>query len=800
MASDELVYEATSSLLADHPDIEPALRELLAIDAEGPWTFEEVPLDSGRFGEMVSREIAVKADGAYRLADRDAVAAALDGDGFDEGDSVVPDVSLPTSLGVEWTTAAGLGAALALVALVRSMHLPHVFRDGYIISPANDPYFYRYWQHRLLEISASPVDLTPITDIPGRASTRPFTHAANWWLAALVGDPDIVAALLPVVAAVLLGAVLFLFARTVTGDDRIAVASVLMLAVIPVHVRYTAMGFLEHRLHQYLWLGILLLGIAWLATTNQRLWRAHAETAWRVQWRVPRVWATVALVAVATPVVAHSFRGSALLFIPVAGYVFLKGVMDIQHGRRPLHDNLPLLAGLGIGSILTYLPYHVWGWHEADTVLVLTPALVAIGAGAVLVLGEATRLAGRSAREYLVGGITVGVVLIGLFRLLRPDDFDRAADRATDSLLGRDFATETVGTFAADAGLFLRPLFQFGPLVFVGLPVLAIASWYVVMRYHPGMLLAVVGGWTFFVLAAIQLRFAAQLSFFIAFFAGIGLVYAMAAIGLVRTPRVTAVEEEDASHPGLLRGDDAVDARSRMHLPGSIQVAGLILLTVLIVIGFNLALAPGFVSEFMYDDEIKAVSAIIDHQEETNRSAADSAVIAHWNYERFYNFFVADDGLSYNRGGYESFINHDHPDDAFEDQGGSYGYLSTVDYRGLGAAQEQLHADYGLGSSPASHFQLLYAGDGFSVFAIVEGAQLTITGGENGSIVTIATDVEVPGASFTYDQTVTLDADGTATVRVPYPGEYTVGDATASVSQLDVEHGETVNVTLSDTP
>lgn len=114
----------------------------------------------------------------------------------------------------------------------------------------------------------------------------------------------------------------------------------------------------------------------------------------------------------------------------------------------------------------------------------------------------------------------------------------------------------------------------------------------------------------------------------------------------------------------------------------------------------------------------------------------------------------------------------------------------------LDGAHVELHHAQGLGDDPASHFQLLYAGEEFNVFAIVEGAQLQITGEAN-STVTVSTDVDVPGASETFERTVTL-TDGPTTVVVPYPGEYTVGDETVSVSQLDVEHGETVYVTVTD--
>ncbi|MFC6754958.1 hypothetical protein, partial [Halorubrum tibetense] len=55
-------YAATRELLADRPEIADALESLLDADATGPWTFEDVDIDSGTFGELVSRGVVERTD------------------------------------------------------------------------------------------------------------------------------------------------------------------------------------------------------------------------------------------------------------------------------------------------------------------------------------------------------------------------------------------------------------------------------------------------------------------------------------------------------------------------------------------------------------------------------------------------------------------------------------------------------------------------------------------------------------------------------------------------------------------
>jgi dolichyl-diphosphooligosaccharide--protein glycosyltransferase len=75
-------------LLEERPDLEPALEAVQA--AEMPWTFEDVDVDSGRFGELVSRDLVQSVEQGYRLANPEAVERALTGEVPSDATRTVP--------------------------------------------------------------------------------------------------------------------------------------------------------------------------------------------------------------------------------------------------------------------------------------------------------------------------------------------------------------------------------------------------------------------------------------------------------------------------------------------------------------------------------------------------------------------------------------------------------------------------------------------------------------------------------------------------------------------------------------
>lgn len=207
------VHEATKKFLTDHPGSKDTLVDLVTLDdRERPWTFDRAGIDSGLFGELVSRDIVESAGDGYQIAHREAVQTALTGERFQPAQSDsgfdIPEISMPIDRG----TVGGLLLALSVIVVSRVWRFRSVFHEKYVVSPANDPYFYRYWQANLLDASTGLTDTSIITSLPGGARSRPYTHVMNWWLTELFGGTqaaaDLVAAWLPVVGAVALGVVL----------------------------------------------------------------------------------------------------------------------------------------------------------------------------------------------------------------------------------------------------------------------------------------------------------------------------------------------------------------------------------------------------------------------------------------------------------------------------------------------------------------------------------------------------------------------------------------------------------------
>ena len=252
MPSPEDTTAATRAFLNDHPEAEESLVALVERDAQGePWTFDEIELDSGRFGELVARDIATSVDGGYRLVHPSAIRSVLatpadsqvsttstdtetspspqESNSPDATESDAP-LRVITSLMSDSVTTLALAGTLVVVAAARLVAAPAVFRDGFVVSPSNDTYFFRYWQERLAARASGIFDFGLFADMGGAASTRPLAHATNWWVTALLGGVDAapaVAAWLPVVASVCLGYLVYRTARLLTGDVRVALAAVL---------------------------------------------------------------------------------------------------------------------------------------------------------------------------------------------------------------------------------------------------------------------------------------------------------------------------------------------------------------------------------------------------------------------------------------------------------------------------------------------------------------------------------------------------------------------------------------------
>lgn len=839
MEGSERVEAATRSMVDSDPSLADDLSALLEVDAEGePWTFDDIPLDSGQFGEVVSEGIAESVDdGGYRLTDTAAVARALDEsppsasatgsepttpeDGTPSSRDVP--LSLPASAAGVWETVGqGLSARFAAVdrtaalavafllvlfGTVRSLFYAAVFRDGMVVSPANDPYFYRYWQRQFLERSGSATDLGMLATIGQENTRRPLTQALNWWFAALTGGTpgaaDAVAAWAPVLAAIAGGGLLYLLACELTGDRRIGLGAVLLLAFTPVHVVYTSLGFLEHRPYQYFWLLLLAFGLVWLAAgVRRRHASVSGREAARAHLRSPDAWGISGLVAVAVGASAHTWGGSPLTFVPVALYVAVRVVSDVRHDVPPLLANLPALVGIGAGAVLAQVAHRSLGWHEPIAAAV--PVLVALGGIGVALVATAWRRFDRRAATLLATEVLLAGVGLWAYTTLRPSHIARLRDRA-DDLFNREVAIETASLFGSGGfDLIYQPLAQLGIGFFLGLVPLLALTWYATRAYAPGWLVMLSFTWLYFLLATVQIRFAAQFSLFLALFAAIALVYVLGALELVRPPTVFATPDRptgEDSKPGTASAifepeSDAGDGDAEaLSLPDDFQSASYLLSMVVLFLLLNLLFVPTLLGQIQYDDaEVAATTSVASHAE--NHPDHPQYVLSHWGDNRMHNFFVNGDSQSYGyaRSKYGSFVTADDPDVARQDLRGSVGYVILTDHDLEHAGvHEALFANRGAGEASTAHFQLLYTAGDVRAFAVVPGAELVVPAGANDPV-TASLNLTVSGEQLAYERTATANADGQARIRVAYPGTYEVGDRSVTVSEAAVYAGEVIDL------
>lgn len=840
MPSPEETTEAAREYLADHPAAEEGLEALLERDADGDaWTFAEIDLDSGQFGELVSRDLATAVDDGYRLQHPDAIRVAIEASGSDasvdlaHSDTTSADSTSPALLRSEFdtnltpddlqTSLALIGALFAVVA-ARLVGAPAVLRDGYVVSPANDTYFFRYWQERLAARADGIFDIALFADMGGAASTRPLSHAINWWVTVLVGGVDAapaVAAWLPIVTSVCLGYVVYRLTYLLTRDVRVALAAILFYGLAPANVVYTTVGFLDHQAHQYLWLGILVFTLTALATDiTRRARETDLDTAAHAHARAPRSWVIAAGLAVAVAASAHLWGGSPLTFVPVATVVGFRVALDIKHESSPAFGNLPLLGGLTVGAGLALAAHLGLDWHES--IAAVTPVLVAGGALGVAVAGELWRRTDLSATGFI--GVEVVAAGGGLlaYSKLRPAEIERFRTRAGD-LFFREGISETTSLFSPDFAVVFGPLLQLGLGFYFAVAVLVIATWVVARRYEPGWLVLVCFAWYYLLLATVQGRFAGQLAIFVAPFAGIGLVYLLAAIDIARPvsvlsqgdtpsttgesdqPRRLANNKERSLSERRYRnstGDRDSDI-TRLILPTGNRLRGYLAATVAVVLLFNLLLVPSLVGQTTHDRaQFNAALTVDGHADEHDRQYPQNFVLSRWGDNRMYNYFVSGESRSYGyaQSNYDEFLAAEDPDawyDRFQDR---VGYVVITD-RGATSSTDTtytaLYEGLGVGTNgtvATGHYQLLASDDGVRTFAVVPGATIRVNGAD-GEQVAANTSVSLANTTYEYTRTATVREE-TATIRVAHPGEYRVGNQTVTVTSEDVLAGNRTTVSF----
>ncbi|MFB6074577.1 MAG: STT3 domain-containing protein [Haloarculaceae archaeon] len=746
--------ETVTAILDDRPDLESALAAVLATDErEEYWSFEDVPVDSGEFGELVAADIVEETDEGYHLVDPASVHTALNGDeerqSTDRTTSSMS-VSLPA---IDRRTVAFVGASLAFVALVRAFPVGDVFREAHVVLSGNDPYYYRYWMEHLVGSGASPFDPGALAALPDAVRTgEPLMVTVLWWFVALLGEgPRSVGTVLawyPVVSAVVSAALVYALATTVTRDRRVGLASVLVLALIPGHALRTSLGFADHHAFDYLVLSVsTFLLVALLAADRSDI--TDPGTTLR---------SSALGIALSGQVLA--WEAGPLLIAPVGLVVVAHAARSLRDGRSPFQSGGPLLVALGVSAVSTALVHLLAGWQS--TTVAIAPGLVFLGSLAVAAVGHGVDRTTGNVRHFAVVVLSTVLGGVAVLRLVTPGLWSAMVSRAGLLFRSANIA-ETYGLFDPHT---LGFLLLFGFTLVLALPMMVTK----VQRALESdrWLALVIYAWYFFALAALQVRFVGEFALLAAVFAGFGFVRLAAWVDLVDLPG-SAVDEIDRPAPLRLPDRRTLSALLALFLLfGSFGALQVVLKTNQVTI-----------EDSTYDTAV----AIEHYAGQLDEGAHPTYVFSSWSRNRVYNYFVNGEskGYGFARFNYNDFVTSTSPDGWYElFNHRDVGYIVLTENGDVPrpTMQTRLFRAYGSrqGDVPGlANYRLIYVHDGGSpkVFSVVSGANIH---GEapNGTVVSITTNVTVSGHSFAYERRQVAGTHDQWRIRVPYPGRYTV--------------------------
>ncbi|MBX0304761.1 STT3 domain-containing protein [Haloarcula salinisoli] len=764
-----------TELLDERPELESALAAALAVDDEhDEWGFDDIDVDSGAFGELVSHDVVEKRGDEYAVADPAAVRRALDGDDavgdetataereFDLDWLAVPDI--------DGRAAGLLTAALAVVVLTRTYVVSSVYRGGDIVFSGNDAYYYRYLVEQVAETSGG-AEFSVLSVLPGAGTKgEPLMIATLWWVAELLGGTTEtighVLAWYPVVSAVISGVFVYLLAVRVTSDRRVGLASVLFLALIPGHALRTSLGFADHHAFDYPWLGLTALALLLVVTTAQD----------RASLRSPVPWVGSVLLGVGITGQVLAWEAGPLLIVPVGVVVAAKTLLDVEAGREPLRANLPLVGGTGLAAALVWTVHTSWEWHTE--LVASTPFLLFLGVCSVVATAAVVARAGGTTRQ--LAAVEGVAFVVGLFtvRSLFTERWAEAFSR-TDALFRSDDIAGTIGLF--DPGT-VGFLLLFGFALVMALPAMVLgvqfatrdrADWLVVTTY----------AWYFLGLATLQVRFVGELATFAAVFAGYAFVWLAAKVELARPvtgERTAAIT-------------DAVVPETRM--------VGLLCVLFLLVGSLGLVQVPVKTSQVTIDGgQYQTATAIERDAAENGLAYPENYVLSQWGKNRMYNYFVNGESRSYSyaRNTHEAFLSSPNETEWYDRLRGRVGYVVTEDRAASPETMHsRLHTRYGSQNESVAglgHFQAIYATESgsYKAFALVPGATITGTTSPNATVTASAT-VELPNGTFEYVRRTRADASGRYRIGVANPGEYAVesdnSTATVTVNESAVRNG-----------
>ncbi|AUG46406.1 hypothetical protein BVU17_02285 [Haloarcula taiwanensis] len=755
------------AVLDDRPELRDATEAVLAVDDEQDgWTFDDIPIDSGQFGELVSAGIVEKDGEQYRVADPDAVRAALNGEpeaGSDSGHGLALGDALRFDFDARATGL--LVAALSVVLVARTYIIGSVYRDGDIVLSSNDPYYYRYHVEQVAANAGSAADFGALSVLPDAVTKgEPLMIATLWLVSSLFGgSKEVIGHVLawyPVVSALVTSVLLYLLAVRVSSDRRVGLAAVLFLAFMPGHAFRTSLGFADHHAFDYPWLGLSALALVIALTTATN----------RTSLRRPQPWIAAVGIGVGTAGQVLAWEAGPLLVLPVSLVVLGQTLLDVSNDRSALVSNAPVLAGVSFGATLAWSVHTVTGWQTA--LVTSAPALLTLGTVVVIATAEVARRFGGTVGQLAVVDLGLGVVGLLVFRFGFTEQWDTFNSRL-DLLFRSDAIAETYGLFSTDAFGFL---FLLGLTLFLALPAM-VWGLDLARSDQSGWLVASSYVWVLFGLAMIQVRFVGELATFLALFAGLAFIWVASWVELAR--------------PVLATGDR--DLRDVL-VPDTRAVASLFVLFLLFG-SLGIVQVPVKTSQVLVEDgTYDAATAIEADATERGLEYPENYVLSRWGQNRVYNYFVSGESrsFSYARQRYGPFVAATDPDAAHSRISNRVGYIVTTatDIEEPATMYARLHQHFGSRNGNVdglARYRPLFASEDGShkAFAVVPGGEIRGTAAPN-STVSVVTTITVSDREVDYERQTTANRNGDFTVTVANPGTYAVTTDSGNKTSVEV--------------
>jgi len=780
------VRDEVRDLLDERPELEEPLRSIVAVDRDREtWTFDDVPVDSGQFGELVSRDFVQRDGEEYSLTDREAIVAELDGASTADESStnvlslltVDTDVSLPN---VERRFAALFLSVFALVVLFRIIPYPSVFRGDDVVLSANDPYLYRYVVDQLVATSSGPLDGSMLSEMP-LSNGEPLLVATLWFVSELFGGASAVGGVLawyPVVAGLVTAGFVYGIAVRVTADRRVGLAAVGLLAVTPVHAFRTGLGFADHHAFDYVWLALTAWALVALSDREVQDLRG---------------WVIAGLLGFGVAGQTLAWEAGLLLLVPLGLYVVAVVPSAVRAGQSPVERVSLVGIGVAIGAVLSHLVHSGFGWQTTE-VAYAPSLLVGIVVGLVIVGEFAHRL------DLGMGVLlSIEIACIAVFVVLLPSlltEFSTSLNTGVEFLIQTEGIAEKQSIFASRLGSIAAPLTLFGLTFFLAVPYLLWVSWTGIRRYAPVWLVPTTYVWFFLGLSFLQIRFAGQLALFIAVFAGFGLLHVLWWVDLATAPVPFQGEMEATGVVDLGAAPDDEGEPVSKERRNLLRSSGVVVATG----GLGGLLTPIKHSQITIDwSSYRAMERMRSYASKRGLLYPDNYVFSQWGKSRFYNYLVNGESRSYGyaQSNFKEFLAADDPDMWYRrlSEANRAGFVVASQVAGFndasGTTYEHLVGDWG---ERTSHFRVIYADTSRDrkAYILVPGA--TVTGpGEPGEVVTMSLKADLGDETINLERTVEVNEHGVFITRTPLTGTVPITENDIEVTLGDVERGRLVS-------